>query len=278
MKPFFVVLTLLLSACATIPAPGERRAMADALAAQHEWRGTSLPGGPFSLMAYLPAKPIAADTLSVYIEGDGFAWISRSQPSIDPTPRNPLALRLAMAQPVGNAAYLARPCQYVDAEVSGCPSRYWTESRFAPEVVAATNRAIDVLKQRFHARRLTLVGYSGGGAVALLVAARRSDVDRVVTVAGNLDTQAWTTYHRVQPLKGSLNPADTIESLQRISQWHLVGGKDDVVPPGLAEAFARKFPVESKPAILIEPDFDHHCCWVDQWPVLWRDILRNEPR
>jgi hypothetical protein len=44
--------------------------------------------------------------------------------------------------------------------------------------------------------------------VASLVAARRHDVVRLVTVAGNLDHLAWTTLHGVSPLTGSLNPAD----------------------------------------------------------------------
>lgn len=35
------------------------------------------------------------DTLRVYIEGDGLAWISKTEQSLDPTPLNPLALRLA---------------------------------------------------------------------------------------------------------------------------------------------------------------------------------------
>jgi len=39
------------------------------------------------------------------------AWLAVPRPSQDPTPVDPLALRLALVQPTGNAAYLARPCQ-----------------------------------------------------------------------------------------------------------------------------------------------------------------------
>lgn len=196
MKLLSILLCLFLAACTNIPSPAERHSLADALAGDHGWKSINLPSGAFELVAYLPANPGRAGTLTVYIEGDGFAWISGSQPSTDPTPCDPLALQLALAHPEGASVYLARPCQYTAAEASGCASRYWTEMRFAPEVIAATNQAIDQLKQKFSADQLVLVGYSGGGAVAALVAARRSDVVRLITVAGNLDQRAWATYRK----------------------------------------------------------------------------------
>jgi hypothetical protein len=66
-------------------------------------------------------------------------------------------------------------------------------------VISASNQAVDALKQRYGAQEIVLVGYSGGGAVAALVAARRTDVVRLVTVAGNLDHLAWTHLHSVPP-------------------------------------------------------------------------------
>lgn len=261
---------LMLSACASVPSPTERRAIAEKLAKARGWRAEMLGAGDFDLLAYLPARQTESETLAIYIEGDGLAWLSPSQPSSDPTPRDPLALRLALAQPEGNAVYLARPCQYLLAESTGCSSFYWTEGRFAPEVVAATNAAIDALKLQMGARRLTLVGYSGGGAVAALVAARRGDVELLITVAGNLNHRAWTNYHRVHPLKGSLNPADEAEALSRIRQWHWVGGRDKTIPPVLVEDFANLFAGRNKPIVQIEPEFDHHCCWVEKWPMIWR--------
>ena len=265
-------LFLLLSACISIPTPTERRREADALAFKQGWVYIHIPTGTFDLVAYLPVKPQTADQLTVYIEGDGFAWITEDQPSDDPTPRDPLALRLALAQPEGNAAYLSRPCQYVDTGSSACSSRYWTEMRFAPEVIESSGRAITVLKEKFGARHLTLVGYSGGGAVAALIAARRHDVTVLVTVAGNLDHKKWTQYHHISPLTGSLCPAEAYETLQHIRQYHLVGGKDTIIPPGLIQSFADLFPENEKPKIYIEPTYDHYCCWVENWQRLWRKI------
>jgi len=55
--------------------------------------------------------------------------------------------------------------------------------RFAPEVINSFSRAIDTLKEKSGAKYVELVGYSGGGAIAVLVAAGRSDVVGVRTVA-----------------------------------------------------------------------------------------------
>ena len=221
-------------------------------------------------MAYLPDALKQSAQLTVYIEGDGFAWITDSQPSLDPTPIDPLALRLALAQPEGNAVYLARPCQYVDALASRCAARYWTGARFAEDVIAASNAAIDALKHRFEAQQLVLVGYSGGAAVAALVAARRNDVALLVSVAGNLDTLAWARHHHLQPLQESLNPIDVAERLHGVQQIHFAGGKDQTIPPEPVHQYARDF-ARGKPAVVFdEPSFDHHCCWAEQWSALWR--------
>jgi hypothetical protein len=227
---------------------------------------------PFNLVSYLPVPQKTGQRLTVYIEGDGFAWISESQPSLDPTPLNPIGLKLALADQNGNAVYLARPCQYIDAEANGCAQRYWTGARFSPEVIASENEAISQLKSRFRAQTLTLVGYSGGGATAALVAARRTDVARLITVAGNLDPQSWAVYHHIQPLIKSLNPVDEIAGLTAIRQWHFVGGKDNVIPPSLVESYAARFPVGQRPAVLIEPTFDHQCCWAENWALLMEQV------
>ena len=260
----------LLAGCAGAPSPAERRAQADALAAARGWQRIDLPAGRFTLAGYLPAHGARGEELTVYIEGDGFAWASRTRPSLDPTPRQPVALQLA--QPTGAAAYLARPCQYRSPQDLACNQRYWTGARFAPEVIDAASLALDALVARTGARRLLLVGYSGGGAVATLLAARRSDVRLLVTVAGNLDHRSWTAQQGLSPLRQSLNPAEQRTALQHLPQWHLAGGRDDVVPADIARAFIDGLPAPHRARRLIVPEFDHHCCWVQQWPALWRQL------
>ncbi|MBM7063419.1 dienelactone hydrolase family protein [Pseudomonas sp. UL073] len=239
------------------------------MAAAHSWRGAPLAGTPFRLQSYAPDGFVAGAPLTVYIEGDGFSWRTSRQPSQDPTPIDPLALRLALAQPDGNAAYLGRPCQYLDADRAPCSQRYWTEARFAAEVVASLDQALSQLKQRAGAEQLVLVGYSGGAALALLLAARRTDVAQVISVAGNLDHAAWTAYHRVQPLRASLNPHDQLAALASVPQRHLLGGADTVMPAALGAAFVADLPRPNAASSEVFADFDHHCCWVEQWPQLW---------
>lgn len=243
---------------------------ADQLADKAGWEKLRIPTDKLVLSAYVPKHSVQADTLTVYIEGDGLAWLSRSQASSDPTPRNPIGLQLTLRHPEGVAAYLARPCQYVEAsDATNCRQGYWTGGRFAPEVIEASNQAISVLKLHAGANKLVLVGYSGGGAVAALVAARRNDVVKLVTVAGNLDHHAWTRMHRVPPLERSLNPADEWRALANIAQKHYVGGHDEVVGLDIAKSYASRFPSDRKPEIITIPDFDHVCCWVEKWNSIW---------
>lgn len=278
----------LLLGCSAVPSPLERSQAADALAASRGWQKITLVAQPFELTAYGPkvSTPMESptesttesttksptDSLTVYIEGDGLAWMNRATPSSDPTPRDPVALRMALADPYGTAVYLARPCQYVGGKIASCDQRYWTNARFAQEVIASTDQAISALKQRYGAREIVLVGYSGGAAVAALVAARRiaeqDDVVGLVTVAGNLDHRAWTQYHRVKPLTGSLNAADVAPKLQSIAQLHLVGEDDQVIPPILAQGWPVEFIGVSESQLKTVPGYGHGCCWAEDWTAM----------
>lgn len=264
---FTCCIALFTAACATAPGSQERRRSADTLVAAHEWDATTISAGIFSLAAWVPHRIAPASGLTIYIEGDGLAWLSSDTPSDDPTPVTPVALQLALAQPDGNAAYLARPCQYVSS--ANCEQRYWTSGRFTPEVVAAEDQAVERLKARFGAQQLTLVGYSGGGAIAALLAERRRDVVRLITVAGNLDHRAWSDYHHVTPLSGSMNPADNKMALANIRQWHFVGERDKIVPPFLVESFAAGMPTAR---VLVMNGYDHKCCWAENWQEIWKSI------
>ena len=275
-----VVLPAWVAGCAALPSGEERAASAQKMAAARAWRTEILPTRPFAVLARYPEPPAIANpdtpagetVLTLYIEGDGLAWLASDRPSDDPTPLNPLALKLALAQPEGPAAYLARPCQYTND--ARCTRRYWTSARFAPEVLEAMNTAVEQMKQRFGAQRLVLVGYSGGAMVAALLAARRPDVLRLVTVAGNLDHQAWARHQRISPLTDSLNAADVRPQLQALSQIHFVGERDKVIPPFLVQNFARSLPLAT---VRVLAQQDHACCWAEAWPSLWRETLRPTP-
>lgn len=211
--------------------------------------------------------------LTVYLEGDGFAWRSRHQPSDDPTPLRPIGLQLAAADPTGSVLALARPCQYSpDGPALPCEPRYWTSHRFAPEVIAALSIAIDRAKAATGATTVRLVGFSGGGVAAALLAAGREDVVQLVTIAAPLDLAAWTRLHGVSPLTGSVDPMSEpgVSRLARVRQVHVVGGRDTVVPPELSAAFTRRLGV-APPLVVAERGHDDEG-WSATWTALWPRI------
>jgi dienelactone hydrolase len=235
-------------------------------AKQNNWQHSTIKTGlKFDIVAFEPETKNKSKLLTIFIEGDGFAWRSPSAVSNNPTPVDPIALKLAIQHINKNneaSVYLARPCQYIDFKTQiECKSEYWSNLRFAPEVIQSTNAAIDVLKKNYQSSNIKLVGYSGGGAVAALIAANRNDVVELVTIAGNLDIDAWVKYHNISKLSGSLNPANYAEILQTIPQRHYVGAEDKVMPPEILQNYVKKMTDKTHTKIFVIENFDHKCCW-----------------
>ncbi len=230
-----------------------------------------IDAGPFTL-AYAHRGLGDARVLVVYVEGDGRSWISRHRPAADPTPLDPVALRLAAADRSTSVAYLARPCQLVEhARRGGCHPRHWTSHRYGSAAIGALDEALEHLLARARGRagapvRLVLVGYSGGGTIAALLAAGRGDVDCLVTVAANLDHVRWSELHRVSPLVGSANPPDRAAALAALPQVHLAGAADPTVPVAVLDAYLARLGATDAAVKVVVPGFDHDCCWADVWP------------
>ena len=206
------------------------------------------------------------ERLRVYFGGDGRPWVD-GRVARDPTGRRQLGLRLFLADPAADA-YLGRPCYHGGAAAPGCDPALWTSARYSPAVVGAMATGIAQLRALHGARRVELVGYSGGGTLALLVAAREPAVDRVITVAPLLDPVAWTAHHRLAPLAGSLSPLDAPYPGGH-AEWHLLGGRDAVVPPRLAARYAAHRP---EAHFRVIDRFDHRCCWLAHWPGLLGEL------
>ena len=254
------IFSALLSACA------DRFATADRLAASAKLVRFEIQTEWFRLTAFSRITDPAAPAV-IYIEGDGFAWASRTEPSTDPTPRDPVGLRLATEDQSANVIYLARPCQYSRGDAV-CEAGYWTGRRFAEEVVSSMDEAVSQATKNLRVRRLHLVGYSGGGGVAALIAARRSDVASLRTVAGNLDHRLFTNLHRVSDMVGSLNPADVAPRLALIPQEHFVSESDGIVPVAVAESFVRAMGDSRCVAVTRVPHTSHQEGWVPVWSGL----------
>lgn len=197
------------------------------------WPSETLETQPFALYTEAPLelKISPSNPLTIVIEGDGYAWVTRSRPSSDPTPKGMTAREMAYHLP--NAVYLARPCQYVWSK--SCSPLYWTSGRFHLKVVESLEQGLDRLKARYHAKTLRLIGYSGGGVLAGIIAARRQDVVEWVSVASPLDEAAWTSYHQVSFLEESISLKEYQTTLLKMPQIHYVGG-DDVIVPWIVDA------------------------------------------
>lgn len=206
--------------------------------------------------------------LIIYIEGDGLAWKSRTQVSDDPTPINPLAFKLTQSDPRANIIYIARPCQFTISQGFGqnCHRKYWSSHRFSETVVKSMDEAISYWKGKTGAGSIELVGFSGGAAIAVLLADRRNDISLIRTVAGNLDHQRLHTHHKVTQLSGSLNPQNV--DLEKVPHIHYIGGKDEIIPPFIAQGFVEGQSCTSCGKTITLKKATHHQGWVENWPAL----------
>ena len=208
---------------------------------------------------FVIAKPGTATHLDVYIEGDGTPWIDGFSPAADPTGKLTPSFDL-MLRADRPSVYLGRPC-YFAADAPSCSTAVWTHERFSAAVVESMAAALEDIARRHRVDSLTLIGHSGGGTIAMLLANRVAGVSAVVTIGAPLDIQAWTDLHGYEPLKGSLNPVDEAPATG-IAQIHLAGTLDRVVPIALTQVALARLPT----AILIEETtYDHVCCWSNGW-------------
>ncbi|OGW82724.1 MAG: hypothetical protein A2Z83_07910 [Omnitrophica bacterium GWA2_52_8] len=265
---YWILSAVLAGGCAALPMTA-RTEKARGFAFQKGLTAETVTAGDFTLNVFMRAAEPGKEAV-FYIEGDGLAWLSRGRISPDPTPVDFVALKLAVRDPSPNVIYLGRPCQYDSLENDAlCSSKeYWTGKRFAPEVVRALDEAVSIYKERFRFRAVHLTGFSGGGALAVLVAAGRDDVASIKTVVGNLDHEAVNRLHGVSPLAGSLNAIDVAPQVRDIPQIHYTGLKDKVVPPVIAEGFKDAAGDDRCILIVNMENAGHTEGWEDKWQAL----------
>ncbi|GAB3130045.1 alpha/beta hydrolase family protein [Novispirillum itersonii] len=250
----------------------DRDANADALAKPARMSRMLLKTDPFLLTTFVRITD-RSQPVTIYIEGDGLAWASRTEVSRDPTPKDAQGLALAALDPAANVVYLARPCQYTDRSKNpSCAPAYWTGKRFAPEVITAMGRAVDQVAAQVPGQKINLVGYSGGGAVAVLVASRRQDVASIRTVAGNLDHAEVNRLAGVSQLTGSLNAIDVAAQVAKIPQIHYSGVNDRIVPPSISQRFTQATGSACVRSVSV-PGADHENGWINRW----RELLNTRP-
>ncbi len=267
MKFLFLLSLLVLNGCG----------IAGPIDAAHKVSGTEgfvkyyIQASPFLLTSYERVKTQNA-AVTVYIEGDGRAWLSKKRPSRDPTPKDPIALKLASIDPADNVIYLARPCQYTKTiDGSVCEKKYWTSHRFSSEVIEGMNNALEDIKRRRRITQFHLIGFSGGGNIAALLATKRKDVLSIRTVAGNLNHQLQSKIHNVSYMPASLNAQDIAPFIADIPQLHFVGGKDRIVPQEIYESYRKA----SGPSGCVHSHIVREAGHTQGWQSVWQELLKR---
>jgi pimeloyl-ACP methyl ester carboxylesterase len=219
----------------------------------------------FRHLVYQNTNLPPTERLHIYIEGDGNPG-TNDQPSADPTPSFALALRLANVD-LHDVAWIGRPCYYGMQDAARCDPKYWTSHRYSEEVVHSMASVIEQVREPEHVE-IVLIGYGGGGTIAALLESRVEGVVAVATIAGNLDIDEWARQQNVEPLHGSLNPAQQ-DTNPEIPKYQLVGDKDHVVPMETSMAYGDS---RENVNLTIYDGFDHLCCWERKWSEFLADL------
>jgi len=203
-------------------------------------------------------------TLHVYLDGDGTPWLRGKWVAEDPTARNPLILRL-MHIDKKPSLLLGRPCYYWENQDINCENKYWTSHRYSSDVVNSMVYVLNTWLEKNKYKELVFIGYSGGGVLAVLMANKINLTTKVVTVAANLDTKAWSQFHGYKTLKNSINPAAEANLSADIQQLHFAGKDDKIVPAFIIKKYAQS----QKNSRYFEVSANGHvCCWENEWPKI----------
>lgn len=231
MQAFFYLILLSLGGCHSLES---RKETAEILLKQKGQRPHIIYTSSFPLYSVATNIKKKAEAITIFIEGDGYAWVDRYNISDNPTPINPVALRLTLREK-NNAIYLARPCQYVSTP--NCNSSYWAYNRFAPEIINTYIDAVNQIVDKYNPRSINLVGYSGGAYIAFILASKRTDIKKVTTVAGLLDPDQWTSFHNISPLYTLENKNDLLKKTSHVKFVHICSHDDNVIPCSLTRYF-----------------------------------------
>lgn len=263
----FAAFMLAISAFVACASPG---ATFDRFATSNQLNKIVVQGDGFLHAIYRRSTALDSSLpLHIYLGGDGLPWIG-NRPADDPTPRNPLSLRLLALDP-DQSVYVGRPCYHGLSDTPECQAKYWTSARYSPAVIGSVVSVINQLIESEGVEEVVLFGFSGGGTIAVLAARDIKATTSVVTVAANLDTDAWSLHHRYDPLVESLNPSLQSPLDSSILQIHLVAENDQKVPPATSQNF---FDSNVGASRVSYSGFDHQCCWENIWP----DFLSSLPQ
>lgn len=241
-----------------------------------QFYANSVQSNYFDIRYFIHKNYSYPNTVNIYIEGDGRAWINRNKISSDPTPTNHIVLKM-VEQDMNNGIYIARPCQYLsNSEVVNCSSKYWTSHRFSKEVIDSLDDVINHLKEKKKFKKINLIGYSGGATIAFFIAQKRNDVVKFISVAGNINHKQWTGYHNITPLNGSFNPAEFGSNIRNIEYVFFHGSLDAVIPLEIINNYITKHKRNYNFKVIVFDGYDHSCCWASNWIKLLYENIENK--
>ena len=249
---------VVLQGCSTSPLND-----ADAEAAAVSMRRHEITAGLFRLTTYSRIRD-TNKPVTIYIDGDVRGWRPSADPGIDDTPDDYVGLRLATLDPSPNVVFIARPCQFGIDDLL-CFDKAWEKGAWSQPVFASISRAVDHVAVVFPHPQLNLVGYSGGGAIAAVLASRRRDVMSLRTIAGNLDPDGNGRAHAADPQDDFVDPMGIAPRLALLPQEHFVGDKDVFVPPFLTENFVKAIGVSYCVKVTHLPYATHQTGWQEVW-------------
>jgi pimeloyl-ACP methyl ester carboxylesterase len=203
----------------------------------------------------------------IYIEGDGHAWSGRGRPSLNPTPNNPVALKLALQDPADNVIYIARPCQFISLPAANCHYSVWTTKRYAALQIAAVKSIVGQIANPTQA--VVLIGFSGGGYIALSLVAEFEHVEGVITVAGNINLEVFARYHKIMRPDSFALPSAYLS----VPQLYLTGDNDRVISPALTREILKHLPQDACYKHKVFKTTDHSGPWSIPWAQF--DALRR---
>ncbi|RYG59734.1 MAG: hypothetical protein EON60_09510 [Alphaproteobacteria bacterium] len=252
-KRICVMIAVLMAAgCANKP-EGLQSVIDRTVVPAHVWQSgaTEVDGWTLAIARKGMGHPVR-----IYIEGDGHAYVNRTTPSGDPTPYNPVGLKLALKDTHDNVLYIARPCQWEQGTQCRDIRGLWTQKRFITPVI--DQYAVLIMRET-EGRPVELVGFSGGAWIALQVAARLQNVTKVVTVAGNLAPDWVNTQHRVSPMPVEPYPQGRLAELP-VEAY--IGTMDKVVTAGVVDAYREQTGARNVKVI------EHYATHTKGWEML----------
>ncbi len=199
----------------------------------------------FSIPVWESTELRKGKTIRFYIEGNG-----------NPTPSEPMALKLAAKDPYVNVIALSRPCQY--SQNALCKNKdIWTRQQYNPEVMQEIEEVVVYYIQKYKAPNVEFVAYDGGAPIAFYLAQQLGRVNKVVTIAGILDTTAYANQNNLPPFVNAKNPIDSAKKISQIPQIHFVGGKDRITTYAMAERFVSKLQNPKSAQVKLAKDMGH---------------------